>query len=91
MHTTSISLCPGLATKASRALQDLARRLSRAYHRWHRARQAHATAHALNQLDDRMLQDLGLNRSELLSAAAELNGLAKCDRRRIQVSTSLPR
>jgi uncharacterized protein YjiS (DUF1127 family) len=91
MQTTTISLSPGLATKAQRALQALATSLSRVYRHWLRAREVHATARALNQLDDRVLKDLGLDRSELLSAAAELSGRASGERQRIPYVTPLPR
>jgi uncharacterized protein YjiS (DUF1127 family) len=91
MHTTTISLSPSLATKAQRALQALALSLSRVYQRWLRARQADATARALDLLDDRLLHDIGLDRSELLSAAAELHGLAERERRQTLFGTPLPR
>jgi uncharacterized protein YjiS (DUF1127 family) len=91
MHGTTISLGPSLATKAQRAWQALLRRLSRAYQQWLRARKAHATARVLNQLDDRLLRDLGLDRSELPSAAAELHGMAERQRRQAAFGTPLPR
>jgi uncharacterized protein YjiS (DUF1127 family) len=46
-----------------------------------RARQVSATARALEHLDDRLLHDIGLDRSELLSAAAELHGRTRRERR----------
>lgn len=91
MHTTTISLSPSLATRARRGLQALALNVSHMYRRWLRARQARATARVLNQLDDRALQDLGLDRSELLSTAAELNGQARRERCRTLVGAPLPR
>jgi uncharacterized protein YjiS (DUF1127 family) len=88
---TTISLSPSLATQAQRALQALAGRLGGAYHHWLRARQALVTARVLSQLDDRVLHDLGLSRSELLSTATELNGQATRERRRTLVDASRPR
>lgn len=92
MHTiTTISLQPSLAAKAQRALQDLILTLSGAYHRWSCARRVNATARALNLLDERQLHDIGLDRSELLSAAAELYGLSRRERRHALPGTPLPR
>ena len=39
-------------------------------------RRARRTMHALGQLDDRSLRDLGLSRSELLSAALDIERMA---------------
>lgn len=80
MHTI-LSLSPSLATQALRAWQDLADALVRRHHDRQRARRARATASLLDQLDDRALHDLGLSRSELLSAGAEAHGLARRQRR----------
>lgn len=81
MHTiTVISLQPGRAERARRAIQALTRDLGARYRRWLAARQVGATARALNLLDDRMLHDIGLDRSELLSAAAELHYQARRER-----------
>jgi uncharacterized protein YjiS (DUF1127 family) len=91
MHSTAITLSPSLLTKAGRALQGLAANLSHAYDHCLRACQAHATARVLSQLDDRGLRDLGLSRSELLSAGAELHGLAKRERLQTLYGTPLPR
>jgi len=91
MHTTTISLAPGLTTKARRALSALRSNLRGGYHDWLRARQAAATACALKSLDGRLLRDIGLDRSELLSAAAELHGQAERERRHSFVSTALAR
>jgi uncharacterized protein YjiS (DUF1127 family) len=82
MHTlTVIPLRPGRTARLRRAIDDLARALDARYRRWLDARQALATARALSQLDDRILRDLGLDRSELLSAG---------DDRLQSFSTSLP-
>jgi uncharacterized protein YjiS (DUF1127 family) len=91
MHTPTISLRPSLATQAQRALQAAGRRLGGVCRRWQQARRAHATASALRHLDDRVLHDLGLSRSELLSAAAELHGLAERHRRVTRPSPRQPR
>jgi uncharacterized protein YjiS (DUF1127 family) len=91
MHTTTISLSPSLATKAQRVLQALTLTLGRVYDRWLRARQVHATARVLHLLDDGLLRDIGLDRCELLSAAAELHGLTERERRDTLFDTPLPR
>jgi uncharacterized protein YjiS (DUF1127 family) len=91
MHITTIPLRPGLITQAHRALQGAALGLGRLLHRRLCAHQAQATARVLSQLDDRVLRDLGLSRSELLSAAAELHGLAARDRRPSLFGALLPR
>ncbi len=57
----------------------LARRL---VDRWSRWRKAHETFHALRELDARTLRDLGLDRSEILSAVAEIAGDADPTRAR---------
>lgn len=90
MHTI-LSLRPSLAVQALRAWQDLADALVRRYEDRRRARRAHVTARQLDQLDDRALHDLGLSRSELLSAGAELHGLAERDRRVALFCTPLAR
>ena len=92
MHTvTTISLQPSLATKAQRALQALILALSGICHRRMSTHRVNATARALNLLDDRVLHDIGLDRSELLSTAAELHGQSKRERRHALPGTPLPR
>lgn len=91
MHITTISLGPGLGLRIQRALRDLAWRLSQYGGDRLRARQALATARALGRLDDRTLHDLGLGRSELLSASAELHDLAPRERRLARLNRPLPR
>ena len=49
----------------------------RAYERHRQRRRAKATYDALRQLDDHMLRDLGFDRSELTSIAAEATGQAE--------------
>jgi uncharacterized protein YjiS (DUF1127 family) len=80
MHIPTVSLNRGLTTLAQRAFQDGVLALDRLYHRWLRLRRMQATARALRRLDDRALRDIGLGRSELLSAGAELHGVRR-DRR----------
>lgn len=77
MHCTTLSLKPGPACVAQRTLRRIASTLSAAYTAWMHYRRARATAHALGLLDDRSLRDLALDRSELVSAAAELHGRAE--------------
>jgi uncharacterized protein YjiS (DUF1127 family) len=60
-----------------RAVGAIARR-AHARHRQHR--QARATYDALRQLDDRALRDLGFDRSEITSVAAEVTGETECTR-----------
>lgn len=81
MHIPTISLNPGLDTLAVRACQDGVLVLGRLCRRWLRLRRMQTTARTLGRLDDRVLRDLALSRSELLSASAELHGLARRDRR----------
>lgn len=48
---------------------------------WHRQRRRRAALRELQALDDRMLQDIGVTRSELSSLAAELVGATRAERR----------
>jgi uncharacterized protein YjiS (DUF1127 family) len=73
---TTFSLKPSLAILVGRLLQDLAERARRARAEWQRRRDLNATFAALDRLDAHLLHDLGLDRSELSSAAAELYGAA---------------
>lgn len=91
MHCTTLSLKPGPACIARRALRALAASLSAAGTAWMRDRQTRATAHALGLLDDRALRDLALDRSELVSAATELHGRAERHRRHAGLATPLSR
>jgi uncharacterized protein YjiS (DUF1127 family) len=50
------------------------RRLRDAWRAWRRHRAQRATRHALLQLDDRTLRDIGIVRAEVESAAAEAHG-----------------
>jgi uncharacterized protein YjiS (DUF1127 family) len=77
---TVIPLQPGPAAKARRAAQDLTRRLGARLRQRRNARRFAETANALSLLDDRLLRDIGLDRSELRSAAAELHFQARRER-----------
>lgn len=80
MHNPTLSLKTSPATLARRALQDLGLSLIEALAGWQRARQARAAVQALDVLDERLLHDIGLHRSELLSVAAEVHGQAERER-----------
>jgi uncharacterized protein YjiS (DUF1127 family) len=71
-----------------RAVAAMARRM---YVGWQRSRQAGATYVALHELDARTLRDLGFDRSEILSVAAEVAGNADSTRvRSVQARHGLP-
>ncbi len=59
----------------------------RLYASWSRAKSARATYRALRELDTRTLHDLGLDRSEMRSVAAEIAG--ESDRTRVQALRTL--
>jgi uncharacterized protein YjiS (DUF1127 family) len=48
---------------------------------WHRSRRRRAALRELQTLDDRMLKDIGVTRSELSSLVAEVTGAALATRR----------
>ena len=77
--------------RLSDALAALFRSLAasgrRAIASWQRAREARATYRALSRLDARMLRDLGIERSEMASVAAEIAG--ESERTRIQALRTL--
>jgi len=54
---------------------------------WQRSRRRRAALRELESLDDRMLQDIGVHRSELQSLVAELNGAAPATRRVVMRSS----
>ena len=73
---------------AIEAVSAIARR---AYARHRQRRQARAFYDALRELDDRTLHDLGFDRSELTSVAAENSGEAEHSRMRAHLmSHTLP-
>ena len=55
----------------------------RAYAGYRQRREANALSDALRQLDDRLLRDLGFDRSEIRSVAAEVTGEAETTRMRV--------
>jgi hypothetical protein len=57
-----------------RAVQAYMRRVAE---RYRQLQEAHAVYEALDGLDDHTLHDLGFDRSELASVAAELGGIAE--------------
>ena len=78
----------GIIVAAIRAAGASARRVL-ARHR--QRRQARAIYDVLRQLDDRMLRDLGFDRSEMTSVAAEITGEAEYTRvRALPTSHGLP-
>lgn len=66
-------------------LQWLAAIAGRAIEAYRRHRDTHATFRALSELDTSTLRDLGFQRSELMSVAAEVNGAASPTRARALV------
>ena len=78
-----------IVVEAFRAAGAVARRAYVRYRQHRRARAIHAT---LRELDDHTLRDLGLDRSEIRSVAAELTGEAERTRVRVlQSSYGFPR
>jgi uncharacterized protein YjiS (DUF1127 family) len=53
---------------------------------WQRSRRRRAALRELESLDDHMLQDIGVHRSELQSVVAELIGAAPATRRAVMRS-----
>jgi uncharacterized protein YjiS (DUF1127 family) len=64
------------------AIQAAGALVRRVYACHRQRRQARAIYDELRQLDDRTLRDLGLDRSEITSVAAEVTGKAECTRGR---------
>jgi uncharacterized protein YjiS (DUF1127 family) len=69
-----------LAIRTIHAGGAIVRQAIARYRQRQQARNLHV---ALHQLDDRILRDLGINRSEITSFAAELTGQAECTRVRV--------
>jgi uncharacterized protein YjiS (DUF1127 family) len=85
--TPTIPLSSGLALAAWSALDAMFREAAARIDAW---REARRTTRALTALDDHVLHDLGLDRSEVPSLAAELAG--DVERERIHaLRTLLPR
>lgn len=68
---TLLPLLLALHRAGGRALRFLARQAQGLIEAERRRRQVRANWLALNELDDRMLRDLGIDRSELLSIARD--------------------
>ena len=62
----------------------------RAYARYRQRREASTFYDALRQLDDRMLRDLGIDRSEIGSVVAEATGVAEHTRLRVALAPRDP-
>ena len=63
------------------AIRSLGAVIAKAYARYRQRQAARETYHALQQLDDRALKDLGFARDEIRSVAAEMSGEAGHSRR----------
>jgi len=69
------------------AVRSLARIARWARERYRQRQQARLTYDALRELDDRTLHDLGLDRSEITSIAAEVSAETESSRVRAQLSS----
>ena len=69
-----------LAQSIAGALRRIAAIGASLHAEWRRKSKERATFRALNRLDARTLRDLGFDRSELTSVAAEVAGEAECTR-----------
>jgi uncharacterized protein YjiS (DUF1127 family) len=72
-----------IAALIAAAIQAAGAFARRAYARHRQRRQARGIRVALGELDDRTLHDLGFNRDEIASIAAEATGQAECSRLRV--------
>lgn len=72
-----------LAEIGKAMLQAVGDHVRRMVARWKRQQQARATYIALRALDGHILRDLGFHRSELMSVAAEVAGVADSTRARL--------
>jgi uncharacterized protein YjiS (DUF1127 family) len=82
--------------RSGKGLRSLLRKVAaivkRALLRYRQRQQSIAIYHALNELDNRTLHDLGFDRSEITSVAAEVTGEAEYSRVRSRLSLhGLPR
>jgi len=78
--TPTISLSSPAPWRALQAIADL---LRRGHVAWRRQSEARRSYLALRDLDERSLRDLGLDRSELGSLVAEIDGRAGPTRVRV--------
>lgn len=72
-----------LAEMIAASIQAIGSIARRAYARYRQRREQRATYVALSQLDDWTLRDIGFDRSELRSIAAEMTGAAEQTRLRV--------
>ena len=80
---------PGVANPALAAFQAIAAYLRGIAQRLRRRRQASAFHDELRGLDDHMLRDLGMDRSEIGSVAFEMAGLTDATRLRALLTSRL--
>jgi len=71
----------------ARGTRAVGRLLREAYAAWQARRAAREVYESLSQLDDRMLHDLGIDRSELTSVAREASGQTEHTRAHVLVSS----
>jgi uncharacterized protein YjiS (DUF1127 family) len=89
---TSRDALPSSVTQRMQAAVDaIAGFTGRFLARRQRRLKARAICEALRACDDRMLRDLGMHRSEIMSLAAEAVGTAPCTRERIHRLRRAPR
>jgi uncharacterized protein YjiS (DUF1127 family) len=81
MNTTTALQTLHSARTLQRLVHAFVRALRGTAAAWHRSRRQRAMLRELQALDDHMLRDIGLHRSEVSSLAAELIGAAPATRR----------
>ena len=79
----------GVVDAAVAAVRATVAKLRRLAARVRRRRRARVFRTELRHLDDRMLHDLGIDRSEIDSVAGEMSGLTEATRLRALLSTQL--